>query len=54
MNHIRVWLDHQKIEPASFRSVEKAEGGVGFEIGFKREDEALIFEKAFSAGTNRG
>jgi hypothetical protein len=47
MNGIRTWLDHRKIEPVSFEPVAKA--GVGFEIAFKSEDEAHLFEEAFRA-----
>ena len=47
MNEIRSWLDHRKIQPASFRSLPVDGGGAGFEIGFNSEDEAHLFEKAF-------
>ena len=47
MNAIRSWLDHRKIQPASFRSLPVDDGGAGFEIGFNSEDEARLFEKAF-------
>jgi hypothetical protein len=49
MNDIRVWLDHRNIEPAWFKPVAKADSGVGFEIGFKTEEEARLFQQAFSA-----
>ena len=49
MNDIRVWLDHQKIEPTSFTPVAKAESGAFFEIGFNSDEEARLFKKAFSA-----
>ena len=48
MNAIRTWLDHRKIEPISFQPVAKAESGVGFEIAFKSEDEAHLFEHEFA------
>jgi hypothetical protein len=44
MNNIRSWLDHRKIQPASFNSVFNALSGVGFEIAFNGEDEAHLFE----------
>ena len=47
MNEIRSWLDHRKIQPASFRSLPVDGGGAGLEIGFNSEDEAHLFEKAF-------
>jgi hypothetical protein len=46
MNEIRSWLDHRKIQPASFRSPCRWRRR-RFEIGFNREDEAHLFEKAF-------
>ena len=49
MNNIRSWLDHCKIQPASFNSVFNALSGVGFEIAFNSEDEAHLFEEAFRA-----
>ena len=49
MHDIRSWLDHCKIQPASFAPV--ADSGVGFEISFKSEDEARLFEHAFRAST---
>ena len=49
MNNIRSWLDHRKIQPASFNSVFNALSGVGFEIAFNSEDEAHLFEEAFRA-----
>ena len=51
MNNIRSWLDHRKIQPASFNSVFNALSGVEFEIAFNSEDEAHLFGEAF-AGVN--
>jgi hypothetical protein len=51
MNEIRTWLDHCKIQPASFKPVAQADGGVGFEICFNSEDEAHLFEGAFRLST---
>ena len=48
MNEIRSWLDHCRIEPASFKQVAVAERGVGFEIGFNSEAEARRFERDFA------
>jgi hypothetical protein len=47
MGDVRSWLDRCQIESASFKPVTSAESGVGFDIGFKSEDEALRFERAF-------
>ena len=51
MNEIRTWLDHCKIQPASFKPVALADSGVGFEISFNSEAEAHLFEDAFRAST---
>jgi hypothetical protein len=51
MNEIRTWLDHCKIQPASFKPVAQADSGVGFEICFNSEDEAHLFEGAFRLST---
>jgi len=48
MNEIRTWLDHCKIQPASFNSVFNALSGVGFEIAFNSEDEANLFQHEFA------
>jgi hypothetical protein len=50
LNEIRTWLDHSKIQPASFKPVAQ-DSGVGFEIGFNNEGEARLFEHAFLAST---
>ena len=51
MNKIRTWLDHCKIQPASFKPVAQDDSGVGFEIRFNSEDEAHLFEGAFRLST---
>jgi hypothetical protein len=47
MGDVRSWLDRCKIEPVSFKPVTSVKNGVGFDIGFKSEDEALLFRRAF-------
>jgi len=47
MGDVRSWLDRCKIESVSFKLVTSVESGVGFDIGFKIEDEALLFTHAF-------
>src|SRR6266566_7918027 len=51
MNEIRSWLDYRHIHPASFAPVAPAASGVGFEISFKSEGEARLFEHAFRASS---
>jgi hypothetical protein len=48
MNDIRSWLDSHKIQPVDFRPGEGGPGTVAFEIRFRREDEAHLFEQAFT------
>ena len=48
MNQIRSWLDRRKIQPALFQPVTEPDRGVGFEIGFKSEEEAHRFEGDFA------
>jgi hypothetical protein len=47
MSDARSWLDHRKIESASFKTIAEADGDVGFEIGFNSEAEAHLFEREF-------
>jgi hypothetical protein len=48
MNEIRLWLDGEKIEPVDFKIVI-SRAGFGFEIGFKEESEAELFQQRFSS-----
>ena len=51
MREIRAWLDHREIQTTSFELVSEG-GGVGFEIGFKSEDEAELFRQEFGGVTS--
>lgn len=46
MAEIRTWLDSERIEPVSFKTVV-SRGGLGFEISFKSEEEADHFRCQF-------
>ena len=46
MNQIRSWLDSKKIQPASFQPIV-AGGGIIFEISFRDEHEAQLFQRDF-------
>ena len=48
MRDARFWLDHHQIEAASFKPITSAAAGIGFDIGFNSEDDALLFKQAFS------
>jgi len=47
---IRTWLNHKKIEPVEFRMISPDAAGFTFEIQFRSEDEALLFESKFPSG----
>jgi hypothetical protein len=47
MSDARSWLDHRKIESASFKTIAEADSDVWFEIGFNSEDEAHLIEREF-------
>ena len=48
MNAVRIWLDHRDIRSTSFLPITQIDRGIGFEIGFNSEDEALLFEREFA------
>jgi hypothetical protein len=48
MSAVRIWLDHRDIRPTSFLPITQIDSGIGFEIGFNSEDEALLFEREFA------
>jgi hypothetical protein len=41
------WLDANNIEPLLFRSADLTDGTVGFEIVFRTESEAQLFDGQF-------
>jgi hypothetical protein len=47
MNEMRVWLDHNQIELIDFKIAPTGLPGIGFDIGFRREEEAARFQQAF-------
>ena len=48
LNEMRSWLHHRKIEPAEFKCLPVEPGVVAFDIRFKNENEAELFERAFA------
>lgn len=48
MKEIRIWLDNHKIESVDFRPDPAGPGAVAFEIKFRREEEARLFEQTFT------
>jgi outer membrane lipoprotein-sorting protein len=49
MKKIRVWLDHHKIDPSSFRTTVDGRGYL-LSIDFRSEKLAEIFRKQFGPG----
>jgi hypothetical protein len=47
MNRYRSWLDANHIDPLLFRSADLTDGTVGFEIVFRTESEAELFDSRF-------
>jgi hypothetical protein len=45
MNRVRTWLDNQKMQPSLFKLAPL--GRVGFEIGFRSDDDATRFQNGF-------
>jgi hypothetical protein len=48
MTEIRSWLDSHKIQSTGFTSDTKAPGPVAFVVRFAPEEEARLFEQAFT------
>jgi hypothetical protein len=48
MKEMRTWLDSEKIQPLSFKTVVR-EAGLGFEISFRDEREADRFLRRFAS-----
>jgi hypothetical protein len=48
MKEIRNWLDAEKIQPVVFKTVV-GKAGIGFEISFRREQEAELFQQRFAS-----
>jgi hypothetical protein len=53
MNDLRIWLDHQHIEPADFVPIRLAGGQLAFDVHFRHEQQAVLFEEAFGPGWKR-
>lgn len=46
MNELRQWLDHRNIRLIDFRPIPDV-AGYSFELSFRTEDDALLFERDF-------
>jgi hypothetical protein len=52
MNNIRLWLDKHKIDPVEFRAERSDTGAFAFNIRFRSQDEAHLFEQDFGIGAS--
>jgi hypothetical protein len=57
MNEMRIWLDHNQVELVDFKIAMTDVPGTAFDIRFRREEEAALFERgvclAHQAGSRR-
>jgi hypothetical protein len=47
MSHYRGWLDANNIKPLLFKSADLTDGTLGFEIVFRTEGDAQLFDSQF-------
>ena len=48
MIEMRSWLDNHRVKPVEFKIAMAGMPGIVFAIRFRREEEATLFERAFS------
>jgi hypothetical protein len=48
MNEMRSWLDKHRVQPVEFKIAMTGMPGVAFDIQFRSEDEAVLFERVFA------
>lgn len=48
LSDMRVWLDHQGINPIGFKTITLAAGNVVFEVYFRNPQQAALFRAAFA------
>jgi hypothetical protein len=48
MNAMRSWLDKHKVQPVEFKIAMTGTPGIAFDIQFRSEDEAALFERVFT------
>lgn len=47
MNEMRAWLDTHRVKPVEFKIAMTGMPGIVFDIRFRREEEAILFERVF-------
>ena len=48
MNEMRSWLDKHRVQPVEFKVAMTETPGIAFDIQFRSEDEAVLFERVFA------
>jgi hypothetical protein len=48
MNEMRSWLDKHQVQPIEFKIARTGFPGIAFDLQFKSEKEAILFEKIFA------
>lgn len=53
MNEMRTWLDEQGFQPIEFKIAMTGMPVIAFDVQFRSEDEAVLFERVFAYGADR-
>jgi len=48
MAEMRAWFDKHRIQPAVFKIAMTGMPGIAFDVQFRSEDEAALFERVFT------
>ena len=48
MSDMRTWLDHQGIQPMTFKAITLPFGTVAFDVAFRHPAQATLFRTAFA------
>jgi hypothetical protein len=48
MNEMRSWLDKHQVQPIVFKIARTGFPGIAFDVQFRSEDEAVLFEQIFA------
>jgi hypothetical protein len=48
MNEMRTWLDSHGVQPVEFKIAMTGIPGISFDVRFRTEDEAVLFEQVFA------
>ena len=50
MNEMRTWLDEHRFQPIEFKIAMTGMPIIAFDVQFRSEDEAVLFERVFADG----